>query len=226
MALMGHSNVLSMASPKIGTCQKLIGWISCRICPIVERLNVLERIASLLHIWWWCLGAAGFVSCIIHVWIVWAPFWCIQPWIGGPACACGPNLRWCQCTLFRPIQLWLCSFLPIFVGDGVHVLHGHILLRSCPLPMWIGLGAICGSITLESIYSGLWWYPCLLSQCSNNSLAKNPDCGSPYIPWSAWMNTIPLLSAFSLILYLSIISSGMLLMRMRMNSGCFRSVMR
>jgi hypothetical protein len=66
----------------------------------------------------------------------------------------------------------------------------------------------------------------LLSRLSNSSFAKSPDCGSPYIPRLAWMYSIPLLSAISLSFYSMMISSGMLLMLMHMNSGRFSGVIR
>ena len=59
-----------------------------------------------------------------------------------------------------------------------------------------------------------WYQPALVvasfikSFFSNSSFAKSPDCGSPYIPWLAWMYTITLLSAISLSFYSMMISSG------------------
>ena len=39
--------------------------------------------------------------------------------------------------------------------------------------------------------SGLCWYPCLFSCCSNSCCASMPACGRPYIPFCILMYTLP-----------------------------------
>ncbi len=209
--------------PKKGIYHILVRWISCLSCLTVARLIVGWHIAYLLHIWWWRLGAVDYVLCVAHVWIVGVLFWCIQAWINRPPCVCNPNLRWCQCIIVQPIPLWLCSFLLVLVWDGVSVLCQHISRQSRQLPMWIGLGAICDSINLEPT-------ALVIPSYVESLLQKFIDQQSWL--WEPVHASVGLDVHHSLAicyvsdLYSTIISLGMSLTLMRINSGHFSGVIR